>query len=147
MAEEASEVPNRRVAARRVLRIFLQLVPMVCAVLLLTGLVLALFPERLSAGLFGHGDLLDSVIGTVAGGVLLGHPSASYVLGGELQAAGVGLAAVTALIVSWVTLGVVHVPLEAVALGRRFALWRALLSFLGAVVVALVTAAVVGAPV
>jgi DNA-binding response OmpR family regulator len=48
-------------------------------------------------------------------------------LGGELLAKGISLVAVTALLVSWVTVGSVQLPAEALMLGSRFALYRNLL--------------------
>jgi hypothetical protein len=74
--------------------------------------------------------------------VAIGHPLAGYVLGGELLAGGASLMAVTALIVSWVTVGVAQLPAEALLLGRRFAFTRNLLCFLSAIAIAPLTAAV-----
>lgn len=45
--------------------------------------------------------------------------------------------AVTALIVSWVTVGVVQLPAEALLLGRRFAIYRNLMCFLFAIMISL----------
>ena len=47
--------------------------------------------------------------------------------------------AVSALIVAWVTVGVVQLPAEALALGHAFALRRNLLCFLSAIAVAWLT--------
>ena len=52
-------------------------------------------------------------------------------------------ATITALIVSWVTVGIVHLPAEAAILGARFALWRNAISFVLAIVMAYVVAALV----
>jgi hypothetical protein len=49
------------------------------------------------------------------------------------------LFAVTALVVSWVTVGIVQLPAEALMLGRRFAIYRNLMCYLFAIVVALLT--------
>jgi uncharacterized membrane protein YraQ (UPF0718 family) len=48
--------------------------------------------------------------------------------------AGVGLAAVTALMLSWVGVGVIQMPAESAALGIRFTLVRNLVGFVMAVV-------------
>jgi hypothetical protein len=71
--------------------------------------------------------------------VAAGHPVASYILGGELLAEGVSLLAVTALIVSWVTVGIVQLPAEALLLGRRFAIYRNLMCFLFAIMIPFMT--------
>jgi len=52
------------------------------------------------ATLFQGSPLIDTLIGTLSAG----HPMISYVLSGELLKQGVSLYAVTAFILSWVTL-------------------------------------------
>jgi hypothetical protein len=73
------------------------------------------------------------------GSITAGNPLAGYILGGELLAGGASLIAVTAMIVSWVTVGIVQLPAEALLLGRRFAMLRNLLSFLFAIAIAFLT--------
>lgn len=118
---------------------FINVLPIVVGMLLLTSLVLSLFPEQLYAGLFGNGDIIDSLLAAAVGSVALGHPLASYLLGGEMLKGGVGLTAVTALIVSWVTVGIIQIPAEAMILGTRFAVYRNLISFLAAIAISFLT--------
>lgn len=119
---------------------FFRTIPIVLGVLALASFVTtALSPEWLSnvvpmQGIFGP------VFGALVGSAAAGHPVTSYVLAGELSASGVSLATVTALIVSWVTVGLVHLPAEAAILGLRFALWRNAISFVLAIVMAHVIA-------
>jgi hypothetical protein len=113
-------------------RNFAQTLPIIFGMLLLTSLALTLLPKQIAAGLFGHGAAIDALLATLFGSIAAGHPLASYLLGGELLKAGVGLIAVSALIVSWVTVGVVQLPAEALLLGRRFALLRNTLCFFSA---------------
>lgn len=112
------------------------MLPIVLGMLLVTSLAMSLFSGQITGALFGHGALLDTVVGALIGSVALGHPSASFILGGELLAAGVELGAVTALMVSWVTVGVVHLPAESLLLGRRFAVLRNIIAFAAAIVIA-----------
>jgi len=58
-------------------RAFVNLLPIVIGMLLLSSLVVTVFPEKLSAGLFGGSDLLDALIGASVGSVAAGHPLAS----------------------------------------------------------------------
>jgi hypothetical protein len=118
---------------------FIGILPVIIGMLLATSLVMALFPDKLSRGLFGNGDIPDAMLGAAIGSIATGHPLASYLLGGELLAGGVGLVAVTALLVSWVTVGVVQLPAEALMLGTRFAIYRNMVSFFIAVIIAFVT--------
>jgi len=130
--------PHRsRQAIGHALSGFLSMLPVLLGVLLLTSLLQQLTPRLLDSGLMGIHQVTDALAGAAAGSIAAGHPFISYVLGGELLQGGVGLAAVSALVVAWVTVGLVHLPLEAVTLGRRFALLRNLLSFLFAVAGAL----------
>jgi len=118
---------------------FFGAMPILLGMLLLVGLVVTLLPKHVSAELFSGVPLWDALEGAVLGSVATGQPVVSYILGKGLLDAGVGLIAVTALILSWVTVGVVQLPAEALMLGRRFALWRNLISFILAVIIALLT--------
>ncbi len=130
-----------REALTRTLRGFWQMLPIMVGMLLLTSLILAWLPRTGLLTLFGRHDFLDVLLGALVGSVAMGHPLAGYLLGGELLAGGVSLIAVTALIVAWVTVGVVQLPAEMLLLGRRFALWRNLLCFLSAIAIAYLTVA------
>jgi uncharacterized membrane protein YraQ (UPF0718 family) len=118
---------------------FINILPIIIGMLLATSLLLTLFPEQISAGLFGNGDMLDALLGASIGSIAIGHPLASYLLGGELLRGDVGLIAVTALLVSWVTVGIVQLPAESLLLGGRFAIIRNVVCFVTAVIIAFVT--------
>lgn len=126
-------------SGKKTLKSFVNILPIVFGMLLLTSLVVSAFPEQISTNIFGKNSLLDALLGATFGGVAAGHPLVSYVLGGELLNSGASLFAVTALIVSWVTVGVVQLPAEALMLGKRFAIYRNLLCFLFAIAIALLT--------
>ena len=128
-------------AARQTAATFARTIPIVLGVLALACLVTAAVPaERISETLPIEG-VLGPVLGAAVGSVAAGHPLTSYILAGELSVAGAGLATITALIVSWVTVGIVHLPAEAAILGARFALWRNAISFVLAIAMAYVIAA------
>ena len=123
-------------ALTKSLRALVQMVPIVLGMLLLTSLMLAWLPRADFRALFGAGNALDVLVGALLGSIAAGHPLAGYILGGELLSAGVSLVAVTALLVTWVSVGVVQLPAEGLMLGWRFALLRNLLCFLSALVMA-----------
>lgn len=128
-------------AARQTASTFFRTIPTLVGVLALASLVTAAIPpQRIAQGLPLEG-ILGPVFGALIGGVAAGHPLTSYVLAGELSAAGASLATITALVVSWVTVGVVHLPAEAAILGLRFAVWRNAVSFVLAIAMAYVIAA------
>ena len=126
---------------KKTLSMFAGILPIVAGVVLLSGLLVQFLPAEAATRLFGNSDILDAVIGATVGGISAGHPLTSYLLGGELLADGVSLVAVTALIISWVTVGSVQFPAEALMLGRRFALYRNLICYLFAILIALLTVA------
>jgi len=104
--------------------------PMLISVILLSGLFeVFITPEMLSSLFSGHA-FYDTLIGTISGGVSVGQPFISYLIGGELLDNGMSYYAVTAFILSWVTLGVVQLPYEYSLFGGRFTLTRNLLAFI-----------------
>jgi len=99
----------------------------VLAVILLVGLVDVFISQEMLASVFNGNMFFDALMGTLAGGISVGQPVVSYIIGGELLEGGVSLYAIVALIVSWVTLGIVQLPLEQALFGRRFTIQRNIL--------------------
>jgi predicted Fe-Mo cluster-binding NifX family protein len=118
---------------------FAAMLPILFSVVLLMGLFNALVPGELLASLFSGSAIFDTLWGACLGSIIAGNPVNSYVIGGELLKQGVSLFAVTALIITWVTVGLVQLPAEMAALGRRFALVRNAICFILAVPIALMT--------
>jgi len=94
--------------------------------------------------LFSGSTVKDILIGIFAGGVSVGQPFLSYIIGGELLQEGVSLYDVTAFILSFVTLGVVQLPLEWSLSGARFTIMRNLLSLVFTLLVSWVTVEILG---
>ena len=121
---------------------FAAMLPILVGVVLLMGLFNAFVPKEILASLFSDNAVLDTLWGACFGSILAGNPVNSYVIGGELLKQGVSLFAVTALIITWVTVGLVQLPAEMAALGRRFAILRNAICFILSVPIALVTVAI-----
>jgi uncharacterized membrane protein YraQ (UPF0718 family) len=116
-------------AARRTAATFARTIPVILGVLALASLLMAaVSPERI-VQLLPMQSAVGPLFAAIVGSVAAGSPVTSYVFAGELMSAGASLATVTALIVSWVTVGIVQLPAEAAILGMRFALWRNAISF------------------
>ena len=113
--------------------------PVLFGVLLLISLFQSLFNNDQLAALFTGNMFFDSFIGASLGSVLAGNPITSYILGGEFFHAGIGIMAVSAFIVTWVTVGIVQLPAEILLLGKKFALLRNLFSFLSAIIIGICT--------
>jgi len=115
------------------------MLPILISVMLLVSLVNAIVPKSAFSQLFQGNIILDPLLGSAIGSVLAGNPITGYVIGGELLEQGVSLLAVTALVVSWVTVGLIQLPAEIEYLGKKFALMRSVLSFLLSILVAIIT--------
>jgi len=118
---------------------FINLLPMLVGVVLLIGLFNAFASKELLSYLFSGNRALDTLWGACFGSIFTGNPINSYIIGGELLEYGVGLCAVTALIIAWVTVGLAQLPAEISALGSRFALVRNAISFALSIAIAFAT--------
>ena len=114
-------------------------IPVLAGVILLVGLANTLIPKSLYSSIFSNNLFFDSIIGSGLGSVLAGNPITSYILGGEFLNQGISLVAVTAFLVSWVTVGLVQLPAESLLLGKKFAILRNILSFVFSILVAIIT--------
>lgn len=118
---------------------FLAMSPLLLGVIGLVGLFQIVITPKILASLFRGNPLLDTLFGTISGAVASGNPVVSYLLGGELLDQGVSLYAVCAFMLSWVTLGVIHLPAEVEVFGGRFTLYRNILSFIFTIFIAVIT--------
>jgi uncharacterized membrane protein YraQ (UPF0718 family) len=118
---------------------FISSFPVILGVLLLISLIFTLIQPTLLSKIFTGNRLLDPLIGAIAGSLSAGNASTSYIIGGELQQEGVSLLAVTAFIVSWVTVGIVQLPAEVLILNKRFAVIRNSIAFVSSIIVAILT--------
>jgi uncharacterized membrane protein YraQ (UPF0718 family) len=113
--------------------------PLLLGVIGLVGLFQVLVTPKMLASLFRGNPLADTLIGTLTGAAAAGNPVVSYLLGGELLAQGISLYAVTAFILSWVTLGFIQLPAEVEVFGGRFTLYRNILAFVFTMLIAVLT--------
>jgi uncharacterized membrane protein YraQ (UPF0718 family) len=113
--------------------------PIILGTILFISLIITLIPKSFYVSLFGGNLITDSLIGSLIGSVSAGSPITSYIIGGELLEQGIGIIAVTAFLVAWVTVGIVQLPAESIILGRKFAILRNLTSFIFAIIVAILT--------
>jgi len=126
-------------ATRSSAKQFINLLPILVGVVLLIGLFNAFVSKAFLASIFSGNMALDTLWGACFGSIFAGNPINSYVIGGELLKYGISLFVVTALIITWVTVGLVQLPAEIAALGRRFALLRNGLSFILSIPIAILT--------
>ena len=125
-----------KIAFGKTLNSFKQFLPIIIGILLLMGLVITIIPKEFYAAVFSGNKFLDPLIGALLGSISGGNPITSYILGGELLKQGVSLLAVTAFLLAWVTVGVIQLPAESLMLGKKFAIIRNSVSFLTAIIAA-----------
>ena len=114
-------------------------IPMLLAVIGLIGLFQALITPQMLQRLFTGSSVKDTLIGTFAGGISLGQPFLSYIIGGKLLHQGVSLYGVTSFILAFTTLGMVQLPLEVQIFGKRFTIVRNLLVIIFSLIVSIAT--------
>ena len=111
--------------------------PMLLAVIGLIGIFKAFITPEMLHTLFNGSTLHDMLMGTGIGGISVGQPFLSYIIGGELLDEGASFYGVTAFILAFVTLGVVQLPMEFGIFGARFTIVRNLLSIFFALLISL----------
>lgn len=116
-----------------------QSIPILIGILLLIGLLNNLISKNFYAKIFSQNVLADSFLGAIFGSIAAGNPITSYVVGGELLKEGISLIAVTAFLLTWVTVGIVQLPAESLMLGKKFAWTRNALSFISAIIISFLT--------
>lgn len=133
------EVKNKfKIVLNKTWNAFRFVIPIIISVLLIVAFVQAIVPVESYKKIFSGNIFLDPLIAAVFGSVSLGNPIVSYVISDGLLNNGVGIVAVTAFIVSWVTVGIIQLPAESFFLGKRFAIIRNLTSFIGAIVIGII---------
>lgn len=120
------------------------MMPMLLAVIGLVGLFQVIVTPEMLNSVFSGAPVQDSIIGTLMGGISIGQPFFSYIIGDQLLSQGISLYAVTAFILAWVTIGLLQFPLEWSIFGGRFTITRNLLSFIFALVIAWMTVLTLG---
>ena len=123
-------------SAKKTLNTINQSIPLLLGVISAISLLNAAVPEGAYSKIFSGNIFLDPLLGGIIGSVAAGNPITSYVVGGELLSEGVSLIAVTAFLLTWVTVGLIHLPAEIDLLGKKFALARNLICFIVSVPVA-----------
>ena len=125
-------------------RAFRKSLSILVSVLMLLALADTLIPKQAYRRIFTGNELLDPLMGAVIGSFSGGNPITSYIIGGELRQQGIGMLAITAFLVAWVTVGIIQLPAEALMLGKRFAIARNGVSFCLSILIAILTVLTLG---
>ena len=128
-----------RKVSKKTLTGILKILPMLLAVVGLVGLFKAYVTPEILKMLFNGSLLHDELVGIIAGAVSVGQPFMSYIIGGELLKEGVSFYAVTAFLLSYITLGIIQIPMQLEIFGLRFTLILNVLALVFSVVVSVAT--------
>jgi len=134
-------INDSKKALQKTIKNLFQILPIMLGVIMLISLFISLIPTGFYATIFTGNIFLDPLLGAMIGSISSGNPLVSYMLGGEFLKQGVSLIAVTAFILSWVTVGIIQLPAESLMLGKQYAITRNLISLISSIIVAFLTIA------
>lgn len=121
----------------------IKLLPNLLLVVGLIGLLLGLTPrEWLSRYLGEQSGFLGVLTAGLVGAVVMIQSFVVMPLAGSLLQAGASVTVIATFITTLTMVGVVTLPVEIAEMGKRFALWRNLLSFIMALVIGLLMGAI-----
>jgi len=123
---------------------FLITFPVIIGVILLIGFIKNFVNIQKLSSFFDGYLLRDTVIGSIFGSIFAGHPSNSYILSEELLENNISLYAVTAFLISWVTVGFIQIPAEISFFGKKFTIMRNLFAVLFSIIIAILVGLTMG---
>jgi uncharacterized membrane protein YraQ (UPF0718 family) len=114
------------------------MMPDLVGLLLLIGLFQAYVPfERLAIVMNEQSAIISTFVAAAVGSITIIPAFAAFPMVGGLIDSGVGIVPATAFLTTLTMVGVATFPIEKKTFGTRFTLWRNGLSFIAAIVVAL----------
>lgn len=100
-----------------------------------------LSPELISKVLGQNSGWRGTILAALFGSVVLIQAFIAFPLAGSLLRQGASVSAIAAFVTTLVMVGVITAPLEVKFFGKKFTLWRNLLSFVFALIIALIMGA------
>ena len=144
MNKKNNEKMTLQLAFKKALENFLSMTPMLLGVIGFVAILQTYVTPDILAHLFGYGQLSDIFTGTFIGAISSGNPAISYIISEQLLNQGVSLYALSAFILSWVTLGIVQLPAEVSVFGLKFTFYKNILTLLSTMLVAYLTVLTLG---
>lgn len=118
--------------------------PIMLAVIFALGLFKTVISFDQFSKVFTGIAWIDTLLGSLMGSIFAGNSINSYIIGEEMMTAGISMFAITAFLVSWVTVGLMQAPVEIENFGKKFTYLRNLISAILAVFVSLITVTIMG---
>lgn len=133
--KDAEKVKLSLLAARQTLW---RMVPLLLSIFALIGLFQEFVPpETIRTWMGNENHLLSLLNGGLIGAIAIGPPVAAFPIAYSFIETGAWPPAAAAFIVSWVSVGVITLPVEAHVFGWKFALWRNGITFITALLIGL----------
>ncbi|MDA3872259.1 MAG: permease [Candidatus Marinimicrobia bacterium] len=114
----------------------LKLAPTILSVILLIGIIYGLFSDKIAL-LFGQENGVIGFITIAVFGSVMHMPSLlAFPLAGSFLLEGASISSVAAFITTLTMIGIVTLPLEIKMMGKKFAIYRNVFSFVIAIIIA-----------
>ena len=118
--------------------------PIFIGVILCIGLFNTFISTQTLQKIFTGNVFSDTILGSITGSIIAGNPINSYIIGKQLLSDGISLYAIISFLICWVTVGIIQLPYEISVMGKKFAFTRNLLSFLFAILIAIIGSTILG---
>ena len=123
----------------------LKMAPSLLAILGVVGLILGvLTPETISRLIGAEAGIWATVLGAVLGALTLIPSIIAFPLAGSLLRSGATTMTISAFVTTLVMVGVITAPMEIQSLGKKFTFLRNSLSFISALIIAVIMGSVLG---
>jgi uncharacterized membrane protein YraQ (UPF0718 family) len=118
---------------------FVKLMPVLLPLFLFIGIILTLItPDFISRTMGEESGLFGYIIGLLLGSVTFMSPFVAYPLGSDLIEQGASVPIVAGFLVTLMSVGLVYFAMESKLFNKKVAIYRNLVSFIGAILVILV---------
>jgi len=130
--DKSKTVKSLKIAGKSLLK----LAPTILSVILLIGIIYGLFSDKIAL-LFGNENSVNGFILIAVMGSIMHIPSLlAFPLASSFLAEGASISLVVAFITTLTMIGIVTIPLEIKTLGKKFAIYRNVFSFVIAIIIA-----------
>lgn len=124
---------------------FRRMAPMILGIIAIIGLLMGFVPPKWIAGVIGpDSGILGVLIAALLGSVLIIPGIIAFPLAKSLLTMGASVTSIAAFVTTLMMIGFVFIPLEIQLLGKKFCVIRNGLSFVAAIVIAVVIGLVLG---
>ncbi|MDC0559141.1 permease [Candidatus Izimaplasma bacterium] len=133
------DIEKTKKGIKKGVKSFLKVMPVLLPLFLFIGILLAIVtPEFISRFLGEDSGLMGYIIGLTVGSITFMPPFVAYPLGVELLNNGAAYPQVAGLLVTLMSVGIVYYAAESKFFSKKAAIFRNLISFIGAILVILI---------